>query len=141
MNEIGLQSGGRGDVLLVDDRQEDRELLCRRLQRNGFLVTSVEGGMEALQSIEAGLPDVVLLDIHMPDLDGFSVLEKIRANYSHVQLPVMMLTVRNETKDKLRAFRIGANDYLTHFMDFPLIVARICTQIAIKKAAQVVRRH
>jgi CheY-like chemotaxis protein/tRNA A-37 threonylcarbamoyl transferase component Bud32 len=121
-------------VLVVDDEEMNRDVLARRLERVGYRVTSVESGAKALETIRNQPIDLVLLDVMMPGMDGLEVLTSIRENNSLVELPVIMTTARDQSGDIVAALQLGANDYVTKPINFPLILARIQTQLAIKHA-------
>jgi DNA-binding response OmpR family regulator len=108
-------------ILLVEDDETTRALLRRAFARAGAQVTEAGDGREAMRVIYADPPDAVLLDVEMPEIDGFGTLERIR---EISEIPVMMLT-SSEGKDvKLRAFEGGADDYVTKPFDMDEVVAR-----------------
>ncbi len=123
-------------LLVVDDNEANRDLLARRLTRLGYQTTLVAGGREALNEIENNVFDLILLDIEMPELSGMDVLKKIRARYSTLDLPVIMVTALSESSDIVLALRTGANDYITKPIDFPVAMARIQTQLAMRRLEQ-----
>ena len=123
----------RGHLLVVDDNEMNRDLLSRRLRKKGHQVQVAEGGAEALEKIHSEAFDVVLLDIMMPVMDGFEVLEIIREKHGPSELPVIMATAKTESEDIVAALKIGANDYVTTPFDFPVVLARVHTQLALKK--------
>ena len=123
-----------GNILVVDDNEMNRDLLSRRLARKGHTVEVAEGGHRALEMIGDQDFDLVLLDIMMPGIDGFEVLEKIRGDYGPSDLPVIMATAKTESEDIVAALKIGANDYVTKPFDFPVVLARVRTQLELKKS-------
>ncbi len=127
-------AGGR--LLLVDDEADNRDLLARRLARAGYEVSAVEDGSRALRAIESEEFDLVLLDVLMPGLSGFDVLESIRRTYTVTDLPVVMATALAGSQDTVEALRAGANDYVTKPFDMPVVLARVETQLALKRAAK-----
>jgi adenylate cyclase len=128
----GLE-GGR--ILVVDDDAGNRDLLARRLSGRGHTVDAVGGGVEALRRIEDEIPDVVLLDVVMPDLDGLAVLDSIRRHHSLARLPVVMATGLSASEDVTEALARGANDYVTKPFDMPVVMARVETQLRLKRAS------
>src|SRR5207248_10498753 len=98
---------------------------------------------ENARELEKRIPqeqfDLLLLDIEMPDVSGLQALATIRKTYSPIQLPVIMVTARNQSDDVVKALELGANDYLTKPIDFPVALARISTQLAHKKAQEALR--
>ena len=97
-------------VLVVDDEPRLVDVLRMNLEVEGYRVLEADNGLEALERLKADLPDLVVLDVMMPELDGFETLRRIREVSS---VPVIMLTVRNEESDRIRGLEIGADDYLT----------------------------
>ena len=119
----------KGKLLVVDDNEMNRDMLSRRLSRRGHTVVTAEDGQKALELIQQGLFDVVLLDIMMPGISGIEVLKIIRRSYSASDLPVVMVTAKGDTEDVVAALKLGANDYVIKPLDFPIVLARIQTQL------------
>ena len=109
-------------ILLVDDAEDLRTVLTGVLEAAGFHVVTAVSGREALRSIFAQPPDLVVLDLGLPDLDGLEVLTRIR---DMADLPVLVLTARNVDQDKLTGFRLGADDYVTKPFSNAELIARI----------------
>ncbi|BCJ88355.1 response regulator transcription factor [Effusibacillus dendaii] len=109
-------------VLVVDDEWNMRNLLRIYLAKNGFEVTDATNGEEALEWIGKQSFDLVVLDVMMPNMDGWQVCSKIRETEN---IPILMLTARTETKDKVHGLRLGADDYLTKPFDPEELVARV----------------
>ncbi|HTW68228.1 MAG TPA: adenylate/guanylate cyclase domain-containing protein [Bryobacteraceae bacterium] len=117
------RSGGR--ILVVDDNAANRDMLSRRLDREGYSVDTAANGREALDKLEAGGFDLVLLDIVMPELDGFAVLQSIRANVRWNEVAVIMISALDEIRSVVRCIEMGAEDYLPKPFDPVLLRARI----------------
>ena len=130
---------GLGSVLVVDDDANNRDLLSRRLRRMGYEAEVGHDGQHALSMIGEKAFDVVLLDVMMPGLDGFEVLKILREHHPATDLPVIMATAKDDSEDVIHALGLGANDYVTKPLDFPVVVARIQTQISLKRAVEQVR--
>jgi len=128
-----------GALLVVDDDEDNRDLLCRRLERHGYAATAAASGHEALALLRQDRFDLVLLDIMMPILDGIAVLKMIRETYTAAQLPIIMVSAKDESEDIVAALSLGANDYITKPIDFAVAFARIHTQLARKKAEEALR--
>ncbi|WP_020388696.1 response regulator transcription factor [Kribbella catacumbae] len=109
-------------LLVVDDDHKLVPLLERGLRYEGFGVICAYSGAEALAAIRHHLPDLVLLDVGMPELDGFDVLRELRRR---TDVPVVMLTAKDEVSDKVGALDLGADDYVAKPFDFDELVARI----------------
>jgi diguanylate cyclase (GGDEF)-like protein/PAS domain S-box-containing protein len=128
-----------GRVLVVDDNENNREMLARRLTRSGYTVTIMDGARDILERIQSESIDLVLLDIEMPGVTGLDALVRIREQYSPVRLPVIMVTARTDSADIVKALELGANDYLTKPVDFPVALARVRTHISLLKSEQALR--
>lgn len=128
------QQGELGTVLVVDDNEANRDILARRLKSRGYRVETACGGMEALQAVESGAYDLLLLDVMMPEISGFEVLERIRQTRSVADLPVIMATACDASEDVVKALKLGANDYVTKPLDFAVVLARVGAQMALKRA-------
>lgn len=126
-------------ILVVDDNEMNRDLLSRRLERKGFDVALAEDAFEALEWLESNDCDLVLLDIMMPGMSGVEMLEKIRETRDATELPVIMATAKDTREDIVGALRTGANDYVTKPIDFPVVLARVHTQLGLKQANDRVR--
>jgi serine/threonine protein kinase/DNA-binding NarL/FixJ family response regulator len=120
-------------LLVVDDNEENRDLLSRRLAKKGFQVLVAEGGRQALSLIEEQPVDLVLLDVMMPGMSGTEVLEELRKTRSAAELPIIMATAKTDSEDVVQALELGANDYVTKPIDFPVALARVQAQLRVKK--------
>jgi two-component system response regulator ResD len=109
-------------VLVVDDEPMVRDVLARYLQREGFEVALAEDGEEALEQFESNSPDIILLDLMLPRIDGIEVFRRIRAKRS---TPVIMLTAKGEEADRIVGLELGADDYVTKPFSPREVVARV----------------
>ena len=100
-------------ILVVDDEPDILELVRYNLSNEGFLVETTTNGHEALSCINRSKPDLVVLDLMLPDQSGVEICRKLRANPTFAQLPIIMLTARSEEVDRIVGFEIGADDYMT----------------------------
>jgi sigma-B regulation protein RsbU (phosphoserine phosphatase) len=121
-------------ILIVDDEELNSEGLARRLMRHGYAVTAVKSGEEAIDLLGDRRFDLVLLDIMMPRMNGLDVLRFLRRMDSLLDLPIIMVTARGESEDIVEALELGANDYVTKPLDLPVVLARIRTQLALRRA-------
>lgn len=121
--ERNAVAGGR--ILVVDDNAANRDMLSRRLEREGCSVDTAANGLEALDKLQSGSFDLVLLDIVMPELDGFAVLQRIRADARWKEVAVIMISALDEIKSVVRCIEMGAEDYLPKPFDPVLLRARI----------------
>jgi phosphoserine phosphatase RsbU/P len=133
-------SGTRGALLVVDDNPENRDMLTRRLRRRGYDVGEAENGVQALELAADREFDVVLLDVMMPVMDGLETLRRLRRTRSVAELPVIMTTAKGESEDVVEALTLGANDYVTKPINLPVALARIETQLSLRRAVQEIRR-
>ncbi|WP_025688809.1 response regulator transcription factor [Paenibacillus zanthoxyli] len=113
-------------VLIVDDEWNMRNLLRIYLMKEGFQIQEASTGLEALSMVKKHSFDIILLDVMMPDMDGWQVCKAIRETET---VPILMLTARTETKDKIHGLGIGADDYLTKPFDSEELLARIYSLI------------
>ncbi|WP_410622979.1 response regulator transcription factor [Amycolatopsis sp. cmx-8-4] len=112
-----------GRLLVVDDEATVRELLSAALRFAGFEVTSAATAGEAVAAATAQPPDLVLLDVMLPDMDGFEVVRRLRER--HASVPVLFLTARDRQADKVTGLSLGADDYVTKPFDLAELIARI----------------
>ncbi len=128
-----------GSLLVIDDDASNLDMLSRRLRRKGFDVATGIDGEQALSMVEAGDYDLILLDVMMPGLDGFEVLRILRQSHAATDLPVIMATAKGESEDIVHALGLGANDYVTKPLDFPVVLARVHVHLALKRSVERVR--
>lgn len=129
----------QGNILVVDDNEMNRDLLSRRLTKSGFAVSVAEDGYIALAWLDRNPCDLILLDIMMPGMSGIEVLEKIRLTRDGTLLPIIMASANDTSEDIVGALRSGANDYVNKPIDFPVVLARVNAQLALKRANNKVR--
>jgi two-component system response regulator MprA len=110
-------------ILVAEDDRAVRESLVRALQLEGYTVASANNGAEALEAVRQGAPDVLLLDVSMPMVDGLTVCRVLRAEQN--QIPVLMLTARTEPSDRVAGLDAGADDYLPKPYDLDELLARV----------------
>jgi sigma-B regulation protein RsbU (phosphoserine phosphatase) len=130
----------RTKVLVVDDHAMNAKLLTVSLGRLGYEVAQAGSGREALGRISDDPPDVVLLDVVMPDLTGLEVLRRIRDDSEHTDLPVILVSGLGDTEDIVEGLKLGANDYVTKPINLPVLQARLATQSALKRARDALKR-
>ncbi|MEO0326362.1 MAG: response regulator, partial [Myxococcota bacterium] len=125
-------------LLVVDDNADNRDMLARRLRKRGYEVHTAPDGDEALHMVEGTEYDLVLLDIMMPGTDGMEVLRRLRTSYAQAELPILMATAKTDSSDVVEALRLGANDYVTKPIDFPVALARIQSHLQTREEAPTV---
>jgi sigma-B regulation protein RsbU (phosphoserine phosphatase) len=129
-----------GSLLIVEDEASYRDMLARYLERQGYQITVAQHGGEALELTKTHRFDLVLLDILLPGLSGFDILTTLRQQYSATDLPVITATARDESRDVVEALKLGANDYVTKPFDFPVVLARVQTQMSLKRSVDRITR-
>ena len=116
-------------ILVVDDQPINVQLLKRKLERGGLEVSTANNGLEALEQVKAHKPDLILLDLMMPDMDGIEVCQRLQASSDHRSIPVIFVTARTTKESKLEGLAVGAVDYITKPIDLDETVARVTTQL------------
>ena len=112
-------------VLVVEDEPDIRDLLVFHLERDGFQVTKCKSGPEALRLVRAARPDLVLLDLMLPDMDGLEVCRRLRQDPTTQSVPIVMLTARDDEVDRVLGLELGADDYVVKPFSPRELVARI----------------
>ena len=136
-----IRAGGRGAILVVDDNEGNREMLARRLARQGYDVRTAPGGHEALEALRGDLADLVLLDVLMPGLDGYETLTRLKADQTLRDIPVLMISALDEMQSVVRCIELGAEDYLPKPFDPVLLQARIGACLEKKRLRDQEVRH
>jgi len=125
MKKIPGQKPSSGFVLVVDDDEANRTLLCDPLRAHGYEVEEAENGLVALEKILRRPPDVILLDVMMPKMDGIEVCRQVKKNAATAPIPILMVTALSERKERLVAIQAGANDYLSKPIDLQDVILRV----------------
>jgi K+-sensing histidine kinase KdpD len=124
------------DVLVVDDSAHYLEIISAMLESRGHAVRVANGGHEALSLARSKPPDLVLLDIHMPDLSGFEVCRELRKTWTAPQMPVLFLSAGSDSQDKVRAFELGGVDYVTKPFQLDEMMARVELHLELRRLQQ-----
>jgi adenylate cyclase len=140
-SSAGQPAQHRGVILVVDDNTENRDMLARRLGRQGYEVLTAAGGRAALESLAVRPPDLVLLDVMMPDLDGYAVLQRLKGDPAWRDIPVLMISALDELDSVVRCIQLGAEDYLGKPFDAVLLQARIGACLEKKRLHDQEARH
>ncbi len=119
-------------ILVVDDTHENLRLLSQILSEDGYHVRPVSNGSRALSAANAKPPDLVLLDIMMPDMDGYAVCRHLKANTSTRDIPVIFISALNDVVDKVKGFRLGAVDYITKPFEAEDVLSRVKTHVGLR---------
>ena len=140
MSVVASQATVRQSVLVVDDSSLLRGILREELEAEGFDVHLAEDGPSGLQMAHDARPDVILLDIGLPGMDGYEVCRRMKSDAATSEIPVMMITALNELKDKLAGFEAGADDYLTKPFFTKELLARLRKHLRGRESIQASRR-
>jgi len=116
-------------LLLIDDNPSNLQMLVDILRDYGFVLMTALNGKDGLQIAQKGQPDLILLDVMMPCMDGFETCHCLKANVATQQIPVIFLTVSAQLENKLKGFNLGAIDYITKPISEPEVLARITTHL------------
>jgi CheY-like chemotaxis protein len=112
-------------ILIIDDNEENRDALSRRLQRRGFQVVLAEDGLEGMEKVRLEKPDVVLMDMNMPKLDGWEATRQLKADQATCNVPIIAVTSHAMSGDRERSLEVGCADYHTK----PVEMAKLLGQI------------
>ncbi|MEW6674413.1 MAG: response regulator [Nitrospirota bacterium] len=124
----------KSKILIADDAPDTVELLKKRFHSEGYDTAEAYDGEEALRQVTEYNPDLIILDIMMPKIDGYEVCHKLKADENTKYIPVLMLTAKGEVEDKVKGLEIGADDYLAKPFDYKELSARVRSLLSIKAA-------
>ncbi len=127
------QSTATGRILVVDDNVDNVEIIATRLRYHGYEVQEASQGEEALTLVSQSPPDLILLDVMLPGVDGYEVSRRIRGNPEMPYIPIILVTARDSTQDKVTGLDAGADDYLTKPINLPELEARVRSMLRIKR--------
>jgi two-component system sensor histidine kinase/response regulator len=133
-----MKKNSTANILIVDDNIKNLQVLGNALYSSGYLISVAKSGKQALQLIEKNLPDLILLDIMMPEMDGYETCKQLKASPSTAQIPVIFLTAKNETEDLIRGFQSGGVDYITKPFNREELLVRVKTHIELKKSRETI---
>ena len=133
MKENYIEQFSGMKVLLVDDTPANLNILGHMLQIGGLVVSAVPSGEVALNVVSKSKPDLILLDIMMPEMDGYEVCEKLKENCETREIPVIFISAMSEVKDIVKGFKIGGVDYIVKPFREEEVLARVRSQLSIKK--------
>ena len=129
---MSVQNPKKDSLLLVDDTASNLEILVNFFSNQGFQVSVAEDGERALEQLEHELPDLILLDVMMPGIDGFETCRRLKANERTADIPVIFMTALSETQDKVKGFSVGGVDYVTKPIQQEEVLARVHTHLMIR---------
>ena len=128
------------NIMLVDDTPENLQILSAMLQRKGYVVSAFPRGKMALAAAERKLPDLVLLDINMPEMNGYEVCESFKSKPRLRDIPIVFISALSDTDDKVRALKCGGVDYISKPFQMEEVYARVDTQLQLHNAQKVMRQ-
>ncbi|MGC9357962.1 MAG: response regulator, partial [Anaerolineae bacterium] len=131
-SEIGVE-GNKESILVVDDLRGNRQLLSMLLSPEGYRVYTAENGKQALEIVQDQPLDLILLDIMMPEMNGYETCERLKASPETQHIPVIFLTARNAAQDKVKAFAVGGVDFITKPFNNEEVLARIEVHLTLQR--------
>jgi two-component system, sensor histidine kinase and response regulator len=123
-------------ILIVDDEVDTVELLTKRLRFEGYDTLEAYSGAECLKQVALGNPDLIILDVMMPEMDGYEVCRRLKTTRSTAYIPVLMLTAKAEVENKVKGLDVGAHDYLAKPFNYKELSARIKSLLSLKAAGE-----
>ncbi len=129
------------NILVVDDNQENLKVVSNYLKEKGYKIALALNGVSALKILEDNKIDLILLDIMMPDMDGFEVCKKLKEIPKNKEIPVIFLTAKNDTEDIVKGFQVGGVDYITKPFKKEELFARIKNHAQIKQIKDILRER
>ncbi|MDH4129105.1 MAG: response regulator, partial [Spirochaetota bacterium] len=127
-------------VLIVDDTPKNIQILATILNENNYIVKAATNGKQALQMIEKSIPDLILLDVMMPDLNGHETCKQLKRCNLTKDIPIIFLTAKVEAEDIIKGFEMGAVDYITKPFNSPELLARVKTHLELKKSKDLITK-
>ena len=137
----GTDGAVRGNILVVDDTPGNLHLLAGLLREQGYKVRPVPSGKLALMAAQKEPPDLILLDINMPEMNGYEVCQRLKEDQSLREIPVIFISVLDEAMDKVRAFSVGGVDYVTKPFQFEEVQARVETHLRLRRQQMQIERQ
>jgi len=128
-NSSSMTDTVQGTILVVDDTPSNLTLLSRILSSSGFIVQLADNGATAIDMALEIIPDLILLDVNMPVMDGYETCEKLKADDRTNNIPVIFISALDETEDKIRAFKVGGADYIPKPIEVKEVLARVNTHL------------
>ncbi len=136
---MNSQPPDKGTILIVDDTPANISVLLEYLHQQGFKGLVARDGLRALEQVKHARPDLILLDVVMPGLDGFETCRRLKADADTAEIPVIFMTALSETTDKMKGFEAGAVDYVTKPFQHEEVLARITTHLTLRRLQMALR--
>jgi signal transduction histidine kinase len=141
MSNQTLETTPGGNILIVDDTPANLRLLSNMLAEQGYKVRSVINGQMALTAAQASPPNLILLDIRMPEMNGYEVCERLKADEDTRDIPIIFISALDATQDKVKAFTVGGVDYITKPFQLEEVLARVETHLALRNLQKSLQRE
>jgi CheY-like chemotaxis protein len=132
MKDKNLEKKSKPLIFVVEDVPRNLQVVCNIIKKEGYRIAAAGNGRQALEMIPEAQPDLVLLDVMMPEMDGFAVCEQLKKNPATKDIPIIFLTAKTEVTDIVKGFEIGAVDYVTKPFKGTELLARVKTQLQLK---------
>ncbi|MBU2515581.1 response regulator [bacterium] len=123
-------------ILVVDDNTQNLQFLGNLLSKSNYELAIAQNGELALEFLEKEIPDLILLDVMMPGIDGYEVCRRLKKNHKTRDIPVIFLTAKSEVEDLVKGFEVGAVDYVTKPFNSLELLARVKTHVELKRARE-----
>lgn len=129
-----------GEIVIIDDTPENLHLLNKLLSEHNYKVRALPNGQMGISACQASPPDLILLDITMPGMDGYQVAEKLKSDSTTKDIPIIFISAMTQTADKVRAFQAGGVDYVTKPLQVEEVMARVETHLSISRMREQINR-
>ncbi len=139
MSEDKQPTSAREEILVVDDTPASLRLLTELLTQHGYRVRPADDGALALKSVAAKTPDLILLDVNMPGMDGYEVCRRLKADEKSSRIPVIFISAFGDTRQKVTGFEAGGLDYITKPFEAEEVLARVRTHLRLRQAEEALR--
>ncbi|MDX1639459.1 MAG: response regulator, partial [Balneolaceae bacterium] len=133
------ENSDKTTILIVDDSAQNVRLLSHVLKKEGYEIQTTPGGREAIEKVEEWTPDIILLDIVMPGLDGYEVCERLKNREKTASIPIIFLSALSETDSKVKGFEVGGVDYITKPFQREEVLARIDLHVRLRQLQQTLK--
>ena len=140
MNNQSINNDIKTHILIGDDIEVNIKILTRILQTNKYDVSIAMDGPQAIEKARSIHPDLILLDVLMPDVSGFDVCKQLKENYETQEIPIIFLTAQAEINSMVKGFNLGAVDYITKPFDPTELLARVNTHIELKRSREQLKK-
>ncbi len=141
MNDINSKEQTPASILMVDDVPKNIQLLASILSQEGYSIFASTNGKQALESVESSPPDLILLDVNMPEMDGYETCRRLKASPQFKDIPIIFLTAKTETEDIVKGFELGAVDYVIKPFNAAELLSRVRTHLEMKHNREIIQNQ